>query len=43
MIARKKDGFKDMNEEASYFWGQVKEFNVQPGEDVNWNRIDNEI
>jgi hypothetical protein len=28
LLARKKEGFKDIKEEASYFFGQMKTFNV---------------
>lgn len=28
LLARKKEGFKDIKEEASYFFGQMKTFSV---------------
>lgn len=30
LIARKREGFKDMKEETSYYFGCMKEFNPQP-------------
>lgn len=29
LVARKKEGFKDIKEEAGYFFGQLKEFKLE--------------
>ena len=39
LIARKKEGYKDIKEEAGYYFGQMREFS---GEQLplNWDRIE---
>jgi hypothetical protein len=44
LIARKKEGFKDIKEEASYLFGQMKSFMTEPSErHYEWRRLDKEI
>ena len=44
LIARKKEGFKDIKEEASYLFGQMKSFTTEPSErHYEWRRLDKEI
>ena len=44
LLARKKEGFKDIIEEASYFFAQMKTFNVEfPCNSYDWTRLGKEI
>jgi hypothetical protein len=43
LLARKKEGFKDIKEEASYLFSQMKNFNVEEVKGFEWNRLAMEI
>ena len=44
LLARKKEGFKDIKEEASYLFGQMKAFSTDPSQrHYEWHRLDKEI
>jgi hypothetical protein len=44
LLARKKEGFKDIKEEASYLFGQMKNFSLTKEQRVyDWRRLDQEI
>lgn len=38
LLARKKEGFKDIKEESGYLFGQLKNFAELP-EEVEWQRF----
>ena len=41
LLARKKEGFKDIKEEASYFFGQMKNFSLDKNRrGIEWNRLE---
>ncbi|CDW88765.1 a-pheromone processing metallopeptidase ste23 [Stylonychia lemnae] len=42
LIARKKEGYKDIKEEAGYYFGQMREFTCEM-RSLCWDRIDQEI
>ena len=41
LLARKKEGFKDIKEESSYLFGQLKSFGQ--GVPIEWDRLEKEI
>ena len=43
LLARKKEGFKDIKEESTYLFGQMKSFSLESDHGIEWTRLEAEI